>query len=532
MSTLYPPVDPALTPFEAPVTRVTVLEDRAHVRREGRIALAAGRNKLVVHQVSPVLQDVSLQARLLPPEVGRVADVKARRALRIRFEDLPPEAAALETKVDEKIRELNRHREERRQARQRLARVQAIISHAVQEVPTDAAWGRVDPDTWTNTFSTLFARARAALEADLTGFHAQEDLHAEIDNLIKQRLVMNSLDTEIVGWLGVDVEVEAAIDVNLAVEYIVPCALWRPIHTVRWSGDKTIDVSTSAVLWQNTGEDWTDVELHFSTSRASLGHEPPLLTDDPLSAERKDDEISVEIRRVEVEKASVEGAGGGASGDSGRASVELPGVDDGGQRRHIEASGQHSVPADGRPVRVPLSGFAAEAAGTLITMPEEEPAAVWRIVATHCGAQPLLAGPVELVRAHGPVGWTQTRFVAPQSRFELGFGPDESVRVDRTIARKSLDRRSDEWPATRRTVRVFVSNLGIEPRQVKVIERIPVSEVDEVRVTLEADKTTEGHAVDDDGFVTWTIDLEGRAQRELRLVWVLTVAPSLDWEFD
>ena len=535
MTKLIPEVDASLIELAAPVVRVTLLEDRALVRRQGRIRLSAGRQRLIVHGVSPVVQDVSLQTEWLGG-AGRVTDVRARRAWRILAEDRPEDAAQLEHRIDDVTRSIGRLEAERAAARERVKRIDHMIQQAAREVPVDASWGRVEPDAWRSTFSALFSRARESIEADLAGFHVQEDNLETLNNLIKQRQAIDRLDTRFVGWLGIDVELESDDEIQVAVEYVVPCALWRPIHSARWMGDDTVTVKTAAILWQNTGEDWSEVELHFSTSRASLGNEPPRLTDDPLSAERKDEELRVEVRQVEVAEASVDAGDAPADASKGSGAhpnqVSLAGVDDGGQRRHLVAPATHSVPSDGRPVRIPLAAFDGEAKGELMAMPEHRPVAVWRVVGKHTGDAPLLAGPVELIRDHGPVGWTETRFVAPAAPFELGFGPDEAVRIERQVDRKKIDRRHDEWPAIQRTVNVFLSNLGPEPRRLKVIERIPVSEIDEVRVTLVADTTTDGHTVDDDGFVTWWIDLEGRAQETVRLRWVLEQAPDLDWSFD
>ncbi|MEL7370629.1 MAG: mucoidy inhibitor MuiA family protein [Myxococcota bacterium] len=535
MNRLFPPIDPALTEMANAVTRVTLLEDRALVRREGRISLDAGRHRLVLVDVSPVLQDVSLQAGLSSGE-GRVADVRMRRAYRILAEDRPEEATKLEAEIESTGRTLDRLDGERASAQARLVRVQQMVAQASQEVSLDAAWGRSDAQTWQRSFSALFERARESAERDLNGYHLQQDAQQTLANLVKQRQALDRLDQHITGWIGLDLDVPAAGDIGVFVEYIVPCALWRPIHTARWV-DATLELSTAAVLWQNTGEDWADAELHFSTSRSSLGHEPPMLVDDPLSAERKDDEISVELREVDIEQAAVEGIGGGGASSGGASPpqptrADLPGVDDGGRTRHLVATGRHRVPSDGRPVRIPLGRFEAPANAELIAAPELALAAVWRVVADHAGAEPLLAGPVELVRQYGPVGWTDTRFVAPRSTFELGFGPDDSIRVDRTVAQEKVDGHPDDWPAVRRTVDIYLSNLDDAAKQIKVVERVPVSEVEEVRVLLQADQSTSGYSVDDDGRVTWPVTLQARENRTLRLVWVLASSPKLAWSLD
>jgi len=50
--------------------------------------------------------------------------------------------------------------------------------------------------------------------------------------------------------------------------------LWRPLHEARLFADDRLLMSSSAVVWQNTGEDWSNVDLSFSTALSSLGVEP------------------------------------------------------------------------------------------------------------------------------------------------------------------------------------------------------------------------------------------------------------------
>ena len=61
--------------------------------------MSAGQNRIIVHGVAPVLQDVSLRAEVLSGK-ARVADVRIRRGLRIRTADKPEAARVLEEKLE------------------------------------------------------------------------------------------------------------------------------------------------------------------------------------------------------------------------------------------------------------------------------------------------------------------------------------------------------------------------------------------------------------------------------------------------
>lgn len=60
--------------------------------------------------------------------------------------------------------------------------------------------------------------------------------------------------------------------------------------------------------------------------------------------------------------------------------------------------------------------------------------------------------------------------------------------------------------------------------RVELVERMPVSEFEHVRVTLLADKTSGVPTVDDDGFVRWTQTFPPRGRLRLALVYVVAFA--------
>ena len=70
----------------------------------------------------------------------------------------------------------------------------------------------------------------------------------------------------------------------------------------------------------------------------------------------------------------------------------------------------------------------------------------------------MLAGPVELLQENGFVGWTQTLFVAPQEKFELSFGPEESVRIQREEKRESQLNTVSKWNEATTRVTLYLSS--------------------------------------------------------------------------
>lgn len=518
----FPPIDTSRKEVEIPAHEVTLLEDRARVRRWAEIDLVEGTNRLLVLGVAPTLQDVSLSGHI--DGEASVTDLRCRRAMRVWHADQPADIGAIDEQIEGHRRTLRHLAEDRTRLAERHEVLHDIATKSAEEIPVDAAWGIVNQQAWRENFERLFDRMKTLRQETFDVYHRQIDVSESLDNAVMRRVAATTTTQRFVAWIEIDVVASAAGRVRIEVDYVVPNALWRPMHQARLVDGK-VRFEMSAVVWQRTGEDWSSVALAFSTARSSLGTEPPLLSDDRLSARRRSEQVEVEARQVRVQRAQVGGGGGAPRTPSAR---ELPGVDDGGEIQVMRAEGTHDVPSDGRPTTIPVGAFAAPCEARLVVLPELEAKAFLETRLVNEAKVPILAGPVALVRDHGFVGWTETLFVAPGQRFSLSFGPDDAVRVTRTVKEASEVDHVDGWRVDARLVKIFLSNLGGDPKQLSVTERIAVSEVEEVRVALLDENTSDGATVDDDGFVKWTLDLDPHGRATRQLAWSIAVAPGVE----
>jgi uncharacterized protein (TIGR02231 family) len=513
--------------FDAPVRKVTLLEDRAQVQRAGKVALNAGQNRLYVRDVAPVLQDVSVRAEASGK--AKVLDARVRRAMRVTRDEKPEVARQLEEAIESLTRRLQALGEDQTIAEQRFARFNEVIERGFTELPEDASWGLVQAQSWKDTFEVLFKKVRSLRQTVLQQGHSAQDLHEELAALAAQRQALDRPDLQFVAWLEVDVTAEKAGEAQVSFEYTVPNALWRPLHSARLADEGRLEFESSAAVWQNTGEDWTDATLCFSTARSSLGTEPPLLSDDLLAATKKSDKVVVQARQVMVQRAKAEGGGGPGAGAAAEAprNVELPGVDDGGEIRNLVAKAACSIPSDGRPNIVPLFSFEAKPRTGLVAFPELAAKAFIKSVQKNEARFPILAGPVELLQKSGFVGWTQVLFVAPGEEFALSFGPDDAVRLSRKDKQGVEEKPVGKWTVNSTQVTVYLSNLSGEPKKLELTERLPVSEIEHVKVELNAKKTSPKPEVDSNGFCRWTVELAPNSQTQVNLGYQLSTAPGV-----
>jgi len=505
---------------DVPVKRVTLLEDRAQIQRSGKVTLKIGQNRVLIPGTATVIQNVSLRAEVKSGK-AQVVDVRTRRSLRVRLKDRPEAARALEQQIEALQRRHQRAAEEHTRGNERYARIQDILSRGLDEIPVDAGWGLLRESQWKDTLEGLFKRARALRSEMQVARFAMEDASREINALAIQRQALDRPDQAVVAWIEVDVLATENGVAELNVEYVVPNALWRPLHSAQLLEGGKLRFSSSAAVWQSTGEDWKDAELVFSTARSSLGTEPPLLSDDLVGVKKKNETVVVQARQVVVQKAGM----GSAPAPSG--AVDLPGVDDGGEVRNLRAQEPASVPSDGRPCIIPLFTFESPAETALVTFPELDTKAFVRSIQRNEAPHPILAGPVELLMKNGFVGWTQALFVAPKERFELSFGPDDAVRLLRKDKRTSETDHVDKWKRDSTSVTLFISNLAEDVKALEVTERIPVSEIEHVRIELRADDTTHNPKVDEHGMVRWKLELPAQGHLKVMLVYRVSTAPGV-----
>jgi len=510
---------------DLPVASVTLLEDRAHVVRRGSLALASADERIQIERVAPVITDKTVAVTVIEG-TAKVVDARVKRRALIRLRDgdrvaeedqLGPERAALSREIEALDLDRQRVQADRDLLLRQAAALEQVASFTLADMAEDAAWGdELGPDAAARMADTA-AEERALVDQLIERERALDEIDRKLERLGLRVAAMERPDTEERADLEIDLSGAAGSACELRVDYVVPGACWRPWHTARLDGSG-VEIATDACVWQNTGEDWRGVELILSTERASLGAEPPRLATDLLRATRKSEQLVVQAREQEIDTA---GLGGGGEG-GGRAARELPGIDDGGEVIALRAPERATVPSDGRPYRVRLASFTAEAETQLVAFPELAPVVLLKSTQQNKGAEPLLAGPVDLVRSSGLVGRTSILFVAPGERFDLGWGPEADLRLSREVdVLEEKSRMLSSWIERDTRIRVRLSNLGGTARKLVVTERVPISEIEKVKVEVDPSRTTGKQRPDENGFIRWTVDLAAFAHQELELTYQL-----------
>ncbi|ATB28814.1 mucoidy inhibitor MuiA family protein [Melittangium boletus] len=504
----------------AKVSSVVVYPDRALVTRVETVACTQGA-LAVFESVPPAADPSSFRARSEDATVeSLVAEERSREGA------FGAESEAVRVKREALEREMAERVDARSRAQVLLHLSERLSEVAVARVTRELTESRPDTRAWTTAFdAALEARLRAV--ADLSTRDARmREVQRELDSLRAREAFLAASAARMERRVEVRIACAAtASRAHVELQYVVGGAGWSPSYEARADeAQGQVELSTFASVRQSTGEDWSGVRLVLSTARPRANATPPELEPLLLSAWEQRAERKVLVRRDErMEHAQAAPAPEARTeGDMRTASQGLS--------VQILVPELAQVPGDGGDVRLRVARTKMKTSFVWRTVPKLRPL-VFRVARLVNGAPfPLLPGPVDLFRASGFIGREFLAQVPQGGPFQLTFGLEESLRVERVVV-KEVARDEGLFNSRRRFHYAYRFELGNYLPRAEVLELaepIPVSELEDVTASLD-DGTSGGHALDAvDGLITWKVKLAPSEKRSLDLAFHVDVPSSYD----
>ncbi len=495
-------------PIDTRARSVTFFEDRARVCRVATVEVEEGLNVFVLRGFSAVVDDDSLAARITDdsPNEAVIKACQVERVFDTEMDGRSEDHGELREKVQALRGELAEKNALRRRIKLALNRTAELERELLNRLAENPGGKALDAKSWRKALTSVREKISEKTEVLRQVNTEAAELTDRVDRA--EKLWRRSLQEEPKMKALVEVQLEAAQagEVALEFEYFVPCALWRPSHVARVDRDtQRLTVITEATVWQATGEEWEDVDAYFSTARLTKPSSPPLLDEDILQAREKTKEerrtIQAEVREQAIDDLA----------DARRSVDEMPGIDDGGRPLVFSARAKATIPADGSALRLEFGRAELEVELTQDVYGELTASPHLVATGTWTGPAPLLAGPLTLIRDREYAGRSRQDFVAVGDQLQIGFGQNHTVRVQRRVDESRDRTRITGKQRLDREVTLYLSNLGAKPERFEIVERVPVSELAEVDVSVEA-----GAAEPDrDGFLRIPVTLKpGETRKE------------------
>ena len=313
--------------------------------------------------------------------------------------------------------------------------------------------------------------------------------------------------------------------------YLVGGAGFSTEHEARLGDRGGVELTSYATLSQRTGEDWRDAQIIVSTAVPRQNATPPELTPLRITATERTPPKRLLVSRVEeqVHQESANGVATSSTTPSSGKSAGGPQLVEQGLSVQFVAPATADIAGDGTPVRIRIARADLRGTVTYRTIPKLQPF-VFRVAdLVNTAGYPLLAGPIDVFRK----GQFSARYdlsrVAAGERFELSFGLVDRVKVKRKVL-EEISRDRGILGTSRRHrygYRFELESYLPNSEEIELQEHIPVSELDDVKVSLDA-KATPGYELRAaDGIVSYKLRLAPGEKRAVELHYYVDAPASM-----
>ena len=334
----------------------------------------------------------------------------------------------------------------------------------------------------------------------------EQERARELDEELRPLLIKLENPLATGNQVRVDLAAVSGGPITVGLRYQVFGAGWWPAYNARLDEESAqVTLEYYGIVSQSTGEDWEAVELELSTANPSVSGELPSLSSWYLGRNTYGSSYSVQDNLM---------SGRGyydMSGNEMQANPQTV-VPQGLVESRMNASvqgtgavvfaipGDRTIAGDGSEQRLPVGTQTFAAVMELATVPKLVPEVYRQARMRYQGEAPLLPGTVASFVGSDYVGSGQLATVVPGEELLISFGTDDRMRVERQL----VERQQDYVGAGKRTVRwtlhfrIKLSNFSEQAQTVRLVDQVPVSEMDRVTVKL-LDTTPPLPPAEDDG---------------------------------
>ena len=539
------PVSASALEVQAPsrVDAVTVFLSGAEVTRVAKVKIDKGEHTVIFNDVpaSAVAGSIRVEGKA----TGKldIGSVDTARKYLARAES---QAADIERKKIEDELEALRDQKTVVEAQAQAAETQKALIANLAQLPTRPApangagaaedWGRV-----------LAMIAQGTGDASRLGIDAQlkiRDLDRKIEDLDKKLVALAPAKTDQTE-VRVYVEAGSPLEADFTIRYQVSGANWVPLYDARLqTGTKTtaarLDLARRAAITQKSGENWDNVALLLSTARPSEGASAPKLETQsvdfepeikpmptaapaPMAKLRRPENIMRDGAAPEADMAEL-AQGAPAMAVAPPETQVIAETQAALTSAPFEATfavpGKVTVIGNGEAKRVVLATDVLEPVLSSRSVPKVETNAYLYAKMKLPKGTPLLPGRVYLFRDGTFAGTTNIPLLQPGEDHDLGFGVDDQVKVKYAVLEEKRGEsglistsRNDS-----RNFRVTLKNLHERPIQVTVLDRVPVSQNQDIKVEYTGKATpTKTNFEDKRGVMSFEQKLEPDQEQVLDL---------------
>lgn len=362
-------------------------------------------------------------------------------------------------------------------------------------------------------------RSLKVRETSIDLMKKEKVLERQINDLKQQISQAGGGQTRAVQEIKLIVDVKQPGKVQVKCSYLVNGPGWTPAYNLRSLGlQQPVLIEMIAVIHQNTGFDWEDVQLSLSTSDPSANQLRPVMT--PLYIDfHRGDRIELTIpssfdiqNMAYAPNASKNKQESIAVEEDTQYSIDL--LESPVAQTYIISRSQ-TIRTGSEAFQLPISSMSANAEMKYHAVPKKDLTAFLIARIPQWEQYDLLQGSASIFFEDNYVGTTVINPKVASDTLLLSMGRDELIQIDRTSVK---DVTSTKWlGGSKKEMKVYeiiVRNNKKSDISIEVLDQIPVSRQKDIEVVLESFDGAEYSA--ENGRLKWLLDLKPGEVKKLR----------------
>ncbi len=525
------PALPADISVRSKIDKVTVFQSGAEIARTFEAAVEGGSHVLVLADLPAGMGANSVR---VDGEAGGAVEITSIDARQILVKKPSNADGPDETERKRIETELIRLTDERAGLDGIIAAAegQKTLAENLSRLPLSSAAKSMDTQAaatqdWNALFDLIGARLEATAKTGQDARIKQRDLDDRIA-VVRQQLQREPPEEWERTEIRIHIEASAPARASLRLRYQVAQAGWEPIYDARLTtggkaGPASMILARRASISQNTGEDWNEAKITLSTAR------PGGATGAPELASMK---VMFRPER-RPSQGVLDRARGVQSPTAPEASVDKPApatapVEE--RKALVDTAPYQAAFSIAHPVtlksgvgqkKVLISAEEVYPSIVVLAVPKLDATAYLHAKFTHDGLSPLLPGAVSLYRDGVYIGQGALPLTLRGEEKELGFGPDDGVKVARVELKRAKGESGiiSSSATDEQHFKITVKNSHDWTAPVTIIDQLPVAENEQIAVealpmTTEPSERNYGDKL---GVLAWMFDLEQQKEKEITL---------------
>ena len=505
------------------ITAVTVYADRALTTRSATLTLKPGSYLIAFESLPALILDDSVRVNGKGTAATTVTGLEVKRQF-------------LEQSGEKKVQELlDEIRILEKQSAGLDAKKAGISAQKTFLESIRVAWGdRISKELAIGRpTSAELQEAATFVGAGITKAEEQsreiefekKSLKDKVDAMRRQQQEATGSGRKETKAVEVAVEVTRAGNLTLELAAMVPRASWEPAYDVRLTPDgKSADLTFQAMIRQQTGEEWRNIDLTLSTARPATGGAPPELMPWSIALYRPRPLMPEPVFAGAPAPAPLAKAASRfmadyavqelAKAEEAPAAFSVAQVHDEQSSVSFHIPRAIDIPSDGSRHSTIVASLQVPVSIEYLAVPKLSPALFLKSEIINHAAYPLLPGKVNTFIGNSFTGSSRLNKIAAGEKFDLFFGNDDQV----TVKREELKQHKDAGIFGKNRVnyryRIDLENFRKESLALTLRDQIPVAGNEEIKVTLE-EPSLKPAEIKDDGTVIWKMPLQAGEKKTL-----------------